>query len=342
MRRPVTDSTTPPESNSGGFKRHSRWRGKRPLALLLTAATIVGGAALTVPRFRPETPAASTAPAGTANGSAAAFQTKLDDDKDVSWDMSGGTAAYNKMVADVRKSATERTPEEGSPTLREGILRTNPSNTGLFSIDVTNRNVGQSPTAPVGFRLLMRASDLFILGWLVATPQGAERIYFFQGEDTGYRGQTGRATLVDVPFGGGYTDLERIAGRGRSGLSVNPRAWEAAYIDMIATVAGESDEQTVARAMLMFIPAIAEAARFRPVQESFAPSFQGSNNTTIRPAEAELMLDWSKASKQTINSLNTGAAINFRIDDPATPGVDFEATTIQAMAAILAICLLSQ
>lgn len=255
--------------------------------------------------------------------------------------MSGGTNAYNAMIEAVRTRATERT--SGSSRLRDGILRTDPANRGLFSIDVTNRNLGQSSTAPVGFRLLMRASDLFVVGWLVATPEGKEQVFFFKGEDDAtrsYRGQTGNATLNDVPFNGSYTDLERTAGRGRAGLTANTAAWNTAFRNMIATVAGETGPEDVARAMLMFIPAIAEGARFDPIQASFAPTFQNGKHT-IAPAEAELMLNWSKASKQTTDSLNSGSTIDFRVDDPATPGVDFEATTLQSMAAILAICLIS-
>lgn len=265
----------------------------------------------------------------------------IDDAGDISWDMSGGTSAYNAMIEAVRQRATQRGPDQGSSTLREGMLRTNPANTDLFSIDVTNRNVGQSSTAPVGFRLLMRASDLFIVGWLVATPQGEEHVFFLKGDDTGYRGQTGRATFHEADFGGGYPALEKTAGRSRIGQVANVAAWETNFRNMIATVAGESDQQTVAQALLLFIPAVAEAARFDPIQASFAPTFQNANSHTITPAEGELMVDWSKASKQALASLDTGAAVNFRIDDPQTPGVDFEATTIQTLAAILAICLIS-
>ncbi|MFC8663084.1 ribosome-inactivating family protein [Streptomyces sp. NPDC057199] len=299
-----------------------RKRRLQSILIALAVASLVGAFAALAPQFQ--------------NKAAA-----IDDSKDVSWDMSGGTSAYNAMIEAVRKRATERDPKEGSPTLREGILRTNPANTGLFSIDVTNRNVGQSSTAPVGFRILMRASDLFVVGWLVATPQGEEQVFFFQGDDNGYRGQTGKAKPVEFPFSGSYGDLEKTAGRSRVGLTANVAAWETNFRNMVATVAGESDEQTIARAMLMFIPAIAEGARFDPIQASFAPTFQNTNSHVITPAEAELTLDWSKASKQTIASLDSGATIDFRIDDPATPETDFAATTIQTMAVILAICLIS-
>ncbi|MDX2939128.1 ribosome-inactivating family protein [Streptomyces ipomoeae] len=322
MTHPDPDSSASPKLNAGRHKRGSRWLNKKFLAFFLVAAVLLGGGALVVPQFQDKASA-------------------IDDKKDISWDMSGGTNAYNAMIEAVRKRATERGASEGSPTLREGILRTNPTNTGLFSIDVVNRNVGQSSTDPVGFRLLMRASDLFIVGWLIATPDGAEQVFFLQGEDEArsYRGQTKKAKVVDIPFSGSYTDLERAAGRGRSGTTVNSSVWDNAFRNMIATVTGESDEETVARALLMFIPAIAEAARFDPIQAAFAPTFQNGEHT-ILPAEALLMNNWSKASKQTTDSLDTGSAIDFTIDDPATPAVDYKATSLTSMAAILAICLL--
>ncbi|MFI5800478.1 ribosome-inactivating family protein [Streptomyces sp. NPDC051677] len=322
---PDMDSAKSPKRSARGHRRGSRWLNTKFLTLFLAVATLLGGAALVAPQFQEKASA-------------------IDDDKDIGWDMSGGTSAYNAMIEAVRKRATERASGQGSPTLREGILRTNPANRDLFSIDVTNRNIGQSPTTPAGFRILMRASDLFVVGWLVATPQGQEQVFFFRDDDTGYRGQTGNATPNAVSFNGSYTEIERAAGpgRGRVGVNANPGTWEEAYRNMIATAAGESDEQTVARAMLMFIPAIAEGARFDPIQTSFAPTFQGSNSHVVTPAEGKLMTDWGKASKQALDSLNTGSAIDFTIDDPQTPEVDFRATTIQAMATILAICLLSE
>lgn len=49
---------------------------------------------------------------------------------------------------------------------------------------------------------------------------------------------------------------------------------------------------------------------------------------------------WSTASQEVVDSLNTGSAIDFRIDDPQTTGIDFFATSLTSMAAILAIALL--
>lgn len=306
---------------SGDTRPAHRQRRNRSILIAL-AVVVMGASAAVAPQFQKDAAA-------------------IDDDRDISWDMSGGASAYNAMIEAVRRRATERRANEGSSNLREGILQTNPASTDVFSIDVTNRNVGQSSTAPAGFRLLMRARDLFIIGWHVALPTGVQQVYFLRGEDNGYRGPDQTATLQQASFDGSYLELERTAGRSRAGLVVSTPAWEEAFITMISTGFLEEDEQSIARALLMFIPGIPEAARFDPIQTAFAPTFQNTDSHTITPAESQLMNDWNRASTATLTSLNTAAPLNFSVDDPATPEVDFLANSLTSMAAILAICLIS-
>jgi hypothetical protein len=306
---------------SGDTRPARRQRRNRSILIALVVV-VMGASAALAPQFQKDAAA-------------------IDDDRDISWDMSGGASAYNAMIEAVRRRATERTAEQGSPTLREGILRTNPASTDVFSIDVVNRNVGQSSTAPAGFRLLVRASDLFIIGWHVALPTGVQQVYFLRGDDNGYRGPDQNATLQQTSFNGSYLELERAAGRSRAGLLVSTPAWEAAFVTMISTAFLEEGEQSIARALLMFIPGIAEAARFDPIQTAFAPTFQNTDSHTITPAESQLMNDWGRASSSTVASLKSGTPFDFTVDDPATPEVDFSANTLTAMAAILAICLIT-
>jgi hypothetical protein len=128
---------------------------------------------------------------------------------------------------------------------------------------------------------------------------------------------------------------------------MNTAAWEEAFRTMLSTVFIENgvfvrtNQQAIARALLMFIPGIAEGARFDPIQTAFAPTFQNTGSHTITLAESRLMNDWGTASTATLASLNSAVPIDFRVDDPATPEVDFLANSIASMAAILAICLIS-
>jgi hypothetical protein len=322
-----TSTPSDPGLPRGGTRPARRQRRNRSILIAL-AVVVMGASVALAPQFQKDAAA-------------------IDDDRDISWDMSGGASAYNAMIEAVRQRATERPANEGSATLREGILRTNPTNTDVFSIDVTDRNVGQSSTDPAGFRLLMRARDLFIVGLHVALPTGQQQVIFLRGADNGYRGPDQTATLTELQFDGSYLELERTAGRGRAGQTVNTAAWEEAFRTMVSTVFIENrvfvrtNQQAIARALLMFIPGIAEAARFDPIQTAFAPTLENTASHTITTAEAKLMNDWSKASTATVASLESGTPFEFAIDDPATTGVDFFANSLQTMAAILAICLIS-
>ncbi|MDX2931794.1 ribosome-inactivating family protein [Streptomyces ipomoeae] len=317
---PDMKSAASPEGSARGHKRGSRWLNKKFLAFFLVAATLLGGAALVVPQFQEKASA-------------------IDDNKDITWDMGGGAGAYNRMIDAVRQRATQRSSNQGSPTLRDGVLQTNPDANDIFTINVQNSTVPSGQTDGPGFRLIMRARDLFVLGWIRQTSEGDKEVFFLKGDDTGYRGPDSNNPLdfTQVPFGGNYTELESAANRSRVGITANSASWQSAFRGL----RDSSDQQSAAQALLMFIPAIAEGARFDAIQTSLAPSFNSNNggSHTITAAEADLMNSWSEASKQLINSLNNGATINFRVDDPQTPEVDFEARTVSALVAILAIAL---
>jgi hypothetical protein len=259
----------------------------------------------------------------------------IDDGKDISWDMNGGSRAYNAMLEAVRQRAT------GGVVLREGILQTNPGSTEIFTVNVTHSGAPSSSSTPSSFRLIMRASDLFVLGWVIDGPSGQERVFFFSEEDTGYRGVDGDGELVPVPFSGSYGDLENAAGRTRTGLKLNGSSWLTVFVDMIETSVDETGQDAVARAMLALIPAVAEGARFDPIQQAVAPSFDAGEHV-VTPAESALMNDWSKASKQLVDNLNNLTPIDFTVDDPLTPDVDFQATTVSGMALLLAIALITR
>ncbi|MER6563763.1 ribosome-inactivating family protein [Streptomyces sp. NPDC001027] len=313
--QPVMDSAASPNGSGRQHRRRSRWLNGKFLAFFLAGAMLLGGAALVVPQFQEKASA-------------------IDDGKDITWDMSGGASAYNKMIDQVRQRAT------GGRVLRDGVLQTDPSTTDTFSINVRNPDVPSSQTDGQGFRLIMRARDLFVIGWVTQNVNGDAQVIFLKGDDDGYRGADSNNPLPfeEAPFGGNYTELEAAAGRGRTGIEANSSSWATAFRNMRSS----TDQRSVAQALLMFIPAIAEGARFDPIQTGFAPSFNSNNggSHTINSAEADLMNSWSDASKQMVDSLNNGTPINFRVDDPATPEVDFEANSLTALAGILAIALL--
>jgi len=256
-----------------------------------------------------------------------------DDGRDVDWQIENGAGAYNTMVNDVRQRAT------GGRVAREGTLQTNPNATGDFTVNVGLRPGAAGDIQVPRFRLIVRESDLFVLGFVNGDPDDAERVFFFRGDDTGYRSSSENGELVTIPFTGNYTDLERN-GRDRVGTTLNGSAWENA-VRTLENATDASNSRDLAEALTMFIMAVAEGARFDTIQNAFAPSFNSNNGGThtVTQVEAELMNNWSNASQQLFDNLNNNTPINFQINDPATPGIDIEATTVSALTIILGIAL---
>ncbi|WP_416981252.1 ribosome-inactivating family protein [Streptomyces sp. T028] len=283
------------------------------LALFLGIATVLGGAALVVPQFQRQAEA-------------------VDEVTDVRWDLADGVAGYNNMINAVRQRAT------GGQVLREGVLEVDPNSSDTFTVNIRDsRAAGPSTGGDSLVRLIVRARDLFVVGWLSGTDPKLP-VFYFKGDDVGYRGPGDNQPVTNLSYNGSYTDLEREAGRARDGITLNSAAWANAWTTL--RDAATTSQRDQARSMMLFIMAVAEGARFDPVQTAFAQSFGDAGSHTVTPAEASLMLNWGKASQQLVDSLNNATPINFTIDDPATPEVDFEATTISTMAAILAIALL--
>jgi len=257
-----------------------------------------------------------------------------DDGRDVSWELSGGgPGAYNSMINAVRQRAT------GGAILREGVLQTNAAATGFFTVNIGSRLgvIGdvQVPRA----RLIIRERDLFVLGFVNGDPDDTERVFFFRGDDNGYRGASEQAEPITMPFTGSYIDLERTGNRARTATTLSLNAWEGA-LSTLENATSTTSSQDLARALTMFIMAVSEGARFDTIQDSFVPTFSaGGGEQTVTPTEAELMNSWDEASQQLLDALNNARPVNFEINDPATPGVDLQATSVAALALILGIAL---
>jgi len=290
----------------GGAKRRSA----KPVLFSIAAALLLLGAAVLAPRAD-----------------------AADDGNDVDWEFTNGAGAYHTMINNVRQRAT------GGAVAREGTLRTNPNATGNFTVNVGSRTGVAGDIQVPRARLIIRERDLFVLGFVNGDPDDTERVFFFRGDDNGYRGTTGEAEVVNLPFNGSYTELEQN-GRSRVGTTLNGPAWETA-VRTLENATAASTLRDLAGPLTTFIMAVSEGARFDPIQTAFAPSFNSNNGGehTVTAAEADLMNSWSEASQQLFDALDDGTPVNFQINDPATPGVDFEATTVSALTIILGIAL---
>ncbi|GGK77859.1 ribosome-inactivating family protein [Streptomyces flaveus] len=306
-----------------GHKRRSRWLTGKFLVLFLAIATLLGGGALVAPQFQDDASA-------------------IDDGRDIVWDINGGPKAYQDMIKAVRQRATN------GAVLREGVLQTDPTldpkdHRNIFAVELRHSGVAESSGAP-RIRLLMRARDLFVIGWHLTTSASGEGgdIVYFKGDDPGYLGadpRTAAARVQSLDFTGSYTDLERFSRRNRAGLTLSPQVMEQAFRNLRTSVERLPRTEATADAAMLFIMTIAETARFDPLEQAYRAPFDGGSHT-ISTAEAELMNSWGNASTQLVNNLNDRTPIDLRIQDPNPDEVDFIANTAGSMAAILAIALL--
>ncbi|MFG2025604.1 ribosome-inactivating family protein [Streptomyces sp. NPDC048825] len=310
---PMKETPSAEQVGGPGHKRRSRWLTRKFLVLFLAVATLLGGAALVAPQFQEKASA-------------------IDDGNDITWDISGGEKAYDDMIKAVRQRAT------GGKVLREGVLQTDPtldtSSRNIFAIDLRASDLPSSSDGN-NVRLIVRARDLFIIGYQVRDGRGSASPIYFEGDDPDPDSAVPSGTFG---FTGSYGDLERRGGQARANMRLNQQVVDAAYQNL----RGNASVNAAARSMMVFVMMVAEAARFEPLHQDFRQAFgsNGAGETVVNVADAELMNSWGEASRQFAASLENGTPIDFQVDDPATSSIDFGANTLTAMAAILAICLL--
>lgn len=239
----VSDPATPPRAGSRGHKRGSRWFKGKFLVLFLAVATLLGGAAAVIPQFQEKASAAN-------------------DGQDITWDIGNGNAGasrYTTMVEAVRQRASQ------GRFLHDRTHRTRPDATNdTFSVDISVQDEGASN--PNRIRVHIRASDLFVIGWLNQN----ENIYNRLDANTPILADCppdgascAALTPRDTPFNGSYLSLERQAGD-RANIPLSPNSARQAVRDLSRS--GSSNAQQ-ARGMIVLIQAISEAARFRPIEE---------------------------------------------------------------------------
>jgi hypothetical protein len=224
--------------------------------------------------------------------------------------------------------------------LRNGVLQTDPnldtSNRSIFAIDL-RASALPSNSDGNNVRLIMRARDLFIIGYQVRDGRGSAEPIYFKNDDPN---PNSRVPAGSFPFTGGYGDLEDRGGQRRANMRLNQQVVDAAYQNL----RGNAAVNAAARSLMVFAMLVAEAARFEPLRQDFREAFgsNGAGETVVNVADVDLMNSWGDASRQFRESLNNGTPINFEVNDPATPNPDFAANTLTSMAAILAVCLMAK
>lgn len=251
----VSDPAPPPRAGSRGHRRGSRWFTGKFLVLFLAVATLLGGAALVAPQFQEKASAAgdNVAPRATSSPGETKFL------EEVAWDIGNGNAGasrYTSMLNAVRQRASSST------FLHDNTHRTRPeASNEFFSVNISVQDEGTS--TPSQIRVLIRASDLFVVGWLNQN----ENIYNRLEAGTPPLGTD--VTARDTPFNGSYIDLERRAGD-RANIPLSPNSARQAVRDLSRS--GSSAAQQ-ARGLIVLIQAISEAARFRPIENLFRNTY---------------------------------------------------------------------
>ncbi|QYX78676.1 ribosome-inactivating family protein [Streptomyces akebiae] len=276
----VSDPATPPRAGRRGHKRGSRWFKGKFLIPFLAVATLLGGAAAVIPQLQEKASAAN-------------------DGNDITWDIGNGNAGasrYSTMLEAVRQRASQ------GRFVLDRTHRTRPDATDdFFSVDISVQDEGTS--TPNRIRVHIRASDLFVVGWLNQNENIYNRL------DTKKRdedpepapplvdcapngGACLQASVHDTPFDGSYLSLERQVGD-RANIPLSPNSVRQAVRDLSRS--GSTNAQQ-ARGMIVLIQAISEAARFRPIEELIRNTYT-TEAATPSPAILELENSWDPMSE---------------------------------------------
>jgi hypothetical protein len=148
--------------------------------------------------------------------------------------------------------------------LRDDTHRTRPEATNeFFTVNISVQDEGTS--TPSRIRLLIRASDAFVVGWL------NENEGIFTSLEEGVPTIEGASKSVPAGFNGSYGSLEGRSDS-RAKISLSPDAARQAVRDLSRS---RSTEAQQARGLIVLIQAISEAARFDPVEELFRNTYTG-------------------------------------------------------------------
>lgn len=236
-----------PRTKGRGRRRGSRWLNKKFLPVFLAVAVILGGAFLMAPQVQQKASAAiNTQP--------------------IAYGISAGQTGqsnYSDFLNRLRQRVT------GGRFLQGDTLRTDPAARDDYTI--VQLGAGNEGAAANEIMLLVRNSDLFVVGWF-----GRSTNRFTSLEDNiptlndPIDEQRAPAEAVRARFSGNYVDLERRAGQSRLEIGLSPDAVRQSVRDLDRA---QSSEAQQARALLVLIQVVAEGARFRPIERLYRDTY---------------------------------------------------------------------
>ncbi|MFD9327698.1 ribosome-inactivating family protein [Streptomyces sp. NPDC060065] len=268
----LTNPNSSPRANGRAHRRGSRWSNAKFLVLFLSFATLLGGVALVAPQFQQKANAAI-------------------DPTRINYTISGGEtgqSSYSDALTRLRQRVT------GGRFLQGDTLRTNPDARNDFTM--VHIGAGNEGTTASEIQLLIRHSDLFVVGWHnrndnIFTALEAD-IPAYEDPDPIRSAPPGLTRQVRARFNGSYGSLEGRSASRRD-IALSPDAVRQAVRDLSRSSSTEAQQ---ARALIVLIQVIAEGARFRPVENLYRGTYTGAA-TAPPPAILALENAWDPMSE---------------------------------------------
>ncbi|KAL6582011.1 hypothetical protein OROMI_006025 [Orobanche minor] len=214
---------------------------------------------------------------------------------DLSFEVSSATTtSYSKLLRDVRDRVKDPTLKYGGTNIPVMAAPTNPAK--YLTIDLSASDGGKITIA-------LSKNDLYVAGYLDKIDTKF-RAHFFKDAPSDARNSlfpeaTG-ANRLNMAFKSSYADMEKsakIADRSKLGLGPLP------LNKLINQVYGKKlDVPTEAKFMLVAVQMLAEATRFKYIEDAILQNFRSSYNPN--PKAIELEKSWQKITIAIKNSTN--------------------------------------
>ncbi|MDC0770479.1 ribosome-inactivating family protein [Streptomyces sp. HD] len=223
-------------------------------------------------------------------GAAKAFA--IDDERDVTWDISQGKSGYQQMIKDVRNRVHQQAIYGAGSA---GTVYATGSSTDYFLV-----NVFDGPNLQT--RLVVNAHSLYVQGYY--NPN--DRTYRYTSDadlrDVNWMPSTSAnpAIAMPLPFSGNYAG----SNGGRPGLtnySGQGRTWPIFSTDSARSIAQQlantnSADSARAGALLWFVEAVAEGARFNAISSRITAGWGDWQGYHFDADDVGLITNWQSIS----------------------------------------------
>lgn len=253
----------------------------------------------------------------------------IDDARDVTWDISDGRAGYQQMIKDVRgRVEGQAIYGNGSP----GTVYATERSADYFIV-----NVFDGPNLLT--RLVLNAQNLYVQGYYNPNDSTYRHTSDAQLQDVNWVPSSSGAPPVALalPFAGiyagndnGHPGLTNFANQNRQG-PVFSTDWARANAQALSDT--NSSDQIRARALLWFVEAVAEGARFNAISDRITAAWGDSWGYKFDDSDEGLITNWQAIGNNLQQRLQ-GTGVG---PTPAIGRYHFD--TLQSTAAVIVLAL---